>query len=249
MMRGRNSDGSWRTPWDQFEWGGPFVEGGSWQHTWAVPHDAAGLIAEMGGSEAFVAKLDRMLGLPPHFRVGSYGFEIHEMTEMASAGFGQYAHSNQPVHHVLYLFTCAGQPHKTQYWVRRVLSELYNPDSFPADEDNGEMASWYVLSSLGLYPHCPGHPSYVFSSPLFPAANLSLHDGKTLTIRAGTSDGKTLSDSPYTEWISWNGTAWGSLSISHEELIKGGELRFQLSEIPETSRRFTADQLPFSMGS
>jgi putative alpha-1,2-mannosidase len=203
----------------------------------------------MGGPESFVAKLDQMLALPPHFRVGSYEFEIHEMTEMASAGFGQYAHSNQPVHHVLYLYTCAGEPHKTQYWVRRVLSELYSPDSFPADEDNGEMASWYVLSALGLYPHCPGHPSYVFSSPLFPAAHLTLPDGKTLTIRADTRNGKTVSDSPYTESLAWNGTAWDSLSISHEELVNGGQLRFQLSATPETSRHFTADHLPFSMTS
>ncbi|MES2463602.1 MAG: GH92 family glycosyl hydrolase [Armatimonadota bacterium] len=247
MMRGRNSDGSWRTPWDQFEWGGPFVEGGTWQHSWGVPHDPAGLIATMGGREAFTAKLDQMLALPPHFRVGSYGFEIHEMTEMASADFGQYAHSNQPVHHALYLFTCAGQPHKTQRWVRRVLTELYSSESFPADEDNGEMASWYVLSALGLYPLCPGHPSYVFSSPLFPAAHLSLPQGKTLTIRAKTEGEQDVIDAPYTKEIAWNGATWSSLSIGHDELIQGGELSVVLSDTPDTSRRFTSDQLPFSV--
>jgi predicted alpha-1,2-mannosidase len=247
MMRGRNSDGSWRTPWDSFEWGGPFVEGGAWQHAWGVPHDPAGLISIMGGPEAFTAKLEQMLTTPPHFRVGSYGFEIHEMTEMASVDFGQYAHSNQPVHHVLYLFTSAGQPHKTQHWVRRVLSELYTPDSLPADEDNGEMASWYVLSALGLYPLCPGHPSYVFSSPLFPVAHFTLGNGKTLTVRAETENGNAVSDSSYTKSITWNGNVWDSLSISHEELIKGGELRFQLTDMQDTSRRFTNEQLPFAV--
>ena len=249
MMRGRNSDGSWRTPWDPFEWGGPFVEGGAWQHTWGVLHDPAGLIAAMGGPATFTAKLDQMLTGPAHFRVGSYGFEIHEMTEMAAADFGQYAHSNQPVHHVLYLYACAGQPEKTQRWVRRVLSELYTPDSFPADEDNGEMASWYVLSALGIYPLCPGHPSYGFSSPLFPAAHLALPGGKTLTIRAETEPGKSVSDSPYTKSVEWNGKSHGNLWIGHKALVAGGELRFQLSDSPDTQRHFTADQLPFSASS
>jgi hypothetical protein len=174
-MRGRNANGSWRDPWDEFEWGGPFVEGGSWQHTWGVPHDPAGLIEAMGGPEPFVARLERMLTGSPHFRVGSYGFEIHEMTEMACVPFGQYAHSNQPVHHALYLFACAGRPDLTQYWVRRVLTELYSPDRFAGDEDNGDMSAWYLFSALGLYPLCPGHPSYILGSPPLAARRQDPH--------------------------------------------------------------------------
>jgi predicted alpha-1,2-mannosidase len=247
MMRGRNADGSWREPWDEFEWGGAFVEGGSWQHTWGVPHDPAGLIAAMGGPEAFVAKLEQMLTGPPRFRVGSYGFEIHEMTEMACAGFGQYAHSNQPVHHALYLFTAAGRPDFTQYWVRRVLTDLYSPDHFCGDEDNGEMSAWYILSALGLYPLCPGHPSYVLGSPLFPAAHLSLPAGKVLTVRATTDSDRPLADCPYVQSVSWNGQPWTRLWIGHAELMPGGELRFLLSNQPPPRRRYTPEELPFSL--
>jgi predicted alpha-1,2-mannosidase len=247
MMRGRNADGSWREPWDAFEWGGAFVEGGSWQHTWGVPHDPAGLIEQMGGAEAFVAKLERMLTGPPHFRVGSYGFEIHEMTEMACAGFGQYAHSNQPVHHALYLFTCAGRPDRTQYWVHRVLSELYSPDHFPGDEDNGEMSAWYILSALGLYPLCPGHSSYVLGRPLFPAARLSLPGGRVLTVRAAAENDQPLAHCPYVQSVTWNGEPWTRLWIGHADLVRGGELRFLLSDQPPAQRRFTREDLPFSL--
>jgi predicted alpha-1,2-mannosidase len=255
MMRGRNADGTWREPWDAFEWGGPFVEGGPWQHAWGVPHDPAGLIAQMGGAEAFVAKLEQMLTVPPRFRVGSYGFEIHEMTEMACAGFGQYAHSNQPVHHALYLFTCAGRPDRTQYWVRRVLAELYSPDGFSGDEDNGEMSAWYVLSALGLYPLCPGHPSYVLGSPLFPAAHLSLPGGRVLTVRAVAEGGRPLGAGvphevgwgPYVQSVTWNGQPWTRLWIGHAELMQGGELRFVMSDTPPVSRRFTPEEMPCSL--
>lgn len=247
MMRGRNADGTWRTPWDPYEWGGPFVEGGAWQHAWGVPHDPAGLIAAMGGPEAFVEKLERMLTQTPGFRVGSYGVEIHEMTEMACAGFGQYAHSNQPVHHALYLFACAGRPDRTQYWVRRVLAELYSPDRLPGDEDNGEMSAWYVLSALGLYPLCPGHPSYVLGSPLFPTLHLTLPEGKTLTVRAETQGSKPLADCPYVHSVTWNGEPWTRLWIGHADLMRGGELRFLLSDTPPAPRRYAEDELPFSL--
>jgi len=247
MMRGRNADGSWRTPWDAMEWGGPFVEGGTWQHTWAVPHDPAGLIAAMGGPEAFTAKLEKMLTQEPRFRIGSYGTEIHEMTEMACAGFGQYAQSNQPVHHALYLFACAGRPDRNQYWVRRVLAELYSPDRLPGDEDNGEMSAWYILSALGLYPLCPGHPSYVLGSPLFPAAHLALPGGKTLTVRATTEAGKPLAECPYVHSVTWNGEPWTRLWISHGDLVAGGELHFHLSDTPDLSRTFSSEELPFSL--
>ncbi len=172
FMRGRNSDGSWQEPFDEFAWGGAFIEGSVWQCGWAVPYDVAGLIKLMGGKKKFTGKLDKMMQQPPQFNLGTYPLEIHEMTEMASVDFGQYAHSNQPAHHVLYLYASAGAPWKTQYWVRRVLSELYNPDSdgFAGDEDNGEMSCWYLFSALGFYPLCPGHPSYVFGSPLFKQA-------------------------------------------------------------------------------
>lgn len=244
FMRGKNADGTWEEPWNEFAWGGAYVEGGPWQSTWAVPHDPAGLIELMGGPEAFTAKLDQMMALPPHFDAGSYGFEIHEMTEMAVADFGQYAHSNQPVHHVLYLYAYAGQPQKTQYWVRRVLDELYSadPDGFAGDEDNGEMASWYVLSALGIYPVCPGHPSYVLGGPLFPRVTVALPGGKSLTITGENNSAENV----YVQNLRWNGAAYGKTWVSHEALIGGGELTFTMGQAPQTKQTYGSDDLPYS---
>lgn len=244
FMRGRNTDGSWREPFDEFEWGGPYVEGSAWQCSWAVPHDPAGLMDLVGGPEAMAAKLDRMMELPPKFHVGSYGFEIHEMAEMAHAKFGQYAHSNQPVHHVLYLYACAGQPWKTQYWVRRVLDELYStkPDGFPGDEDNGEMSCWYLLSALGLFQLCPGHPSYVLGSPLFPKVTVNLSSGRTLVI---TGEGNS-SENVYARQVAWNSEPHRKLWIAHEELAQGGELTFVMDSQPSEVTP-QAEDLPYSL--
>ena len=184
FMRGRNRDGSWVTPFSPTTWGGPYVEGGAWQSTWNVPHDPAGLIKLMGGADAFTAKLDEFLSMEPIFDSGTYWAEIHEMTEMAAVDFGQYAHSNQPVHNILYLYAAAGKPWRTEYWVRRILDELYSPDIQPGDEDNGEMSSWYILSALGIYPLCPGRPEYVLGSPLFKKATVHLKDGKTFVVNS-----------------------------------------------------------------
>lgn len=223
FMRGKNADGSW-AEFREFRWGDPYVEGGPWQSTWAVPHDPAGLIALMGGAEAFVAKLEQMLTMPPHFEEGHYGFEIHEMTEMACADFGQYAHSNQPVHHVLYLFTAAGRPDRTQYWVNRVLNELYTPDVFPGDEDNGEMSAWYLLSALGLYPLCPGDPTWVLGAPLFDRAVVRLSSGQEVVIEAERTDATQI----YAQEVAWNGAACAAQTIDHAAVIEGGVLRFKM---------------------
>ena len=227
FMRGRKADGEWAA-FNEWQWGDPYVEGGPWQSTWGVPHDPAGLIELMGGTQAFVAKLEQMLALPPRFEVGHYGFEIHEMTEMACAAFGQYAHSNQPVHHALYLFTAAGRPDLTQHWVRRVLNELYTPEVFPGDEDNGEMAAWYLLSALGLYPHCPGRASWTLTAPLFPRAVIRMEDGSELIIEApDVSD-----NSRYVQQVTFNSERHNRLWLSHNEVAQGGVLHFQMTGQP-----------------
>lgn len=171
FMRARNADGGWGD-FREFEWGGPYIEGGPWQHSFNVPHDPQGLAKLFGGTAALCEKVEKMLLSPPHFEVGSYGFEIHEMTEMALARFGQYAHSNQPVHNYLFFFALAGMPERTSSWVHRVGRELYSPDFFPADEDNGEMAAWYVFACLGIYPFCPGKRKYVCFEPFARKAEL-----------------------------------------------------------------------------
>lgn len=244
FMRAKNAQGEWRAPFNQYEWGGPYVEGGPWQSTWAVQQDPAGLIALMGGKERFIAKLDQMMVEPPRYDVGGYGNEIHEMTEMAVTHFGQYGHGNQPVHHVLYLFAAAGQPQKTQYWVRRVMNELYSPDGFAGDEDNGEMGSWYVLNALGMYSLCPGRTEYVLGSPLFKSVRLRVPGRPNLTIQAPTNSDKNV----YVQKVSLNGKTHEPIWIDYADLAKGGTLRFDMgAKARERDYSRTPELLPHSM--
>ena len=242
FLWGKKADGAWLPDFDQYAWGGPYVEGGPWQSTWAVPHDPAGLMALMGGQRPFLQKLDRLLLQPPTFHVGTYGGVIHEMAEMGAVPFGQYDQGNQPVHLALYLFTAAGCPWKTQYWTRRVLDTLYSPDNYPGDEDNGEMASWYVLNALGVYPLCPGHPSYVFGSPLFPEARLTLAGGKTLRLSAPANSAQNV----YVNHITRNGKTHTALWITHRDLVQGGVIEFTMARRP-AARPLAATDFPFSM--
>ncbi len=184
FIRGRLKDGSWVTPFNPCAWGGPYVEGSAWQCSWAVPHDVSGLIHAFGGSEGLIAKLDAMLTAPPHFDSGGYPNEVHEMTEMALVDFGQYAHSNQPVHNVLWLYALAGAPEKCQRAVHRVLNELYShtPRGLAGDEDNGEMCAWFMFAAMGLYPSCPGSPSYTLGLPWLPRFVIRKPDGSDLMI-------------------------------------------------------------------
>lgn len=245
FMRGRRANGAWVKPFDEFDWSAAFIEGSAWQYSWAVPHDWAGLMRLLGGRKKFAARLDRLLTLPPRFSAGLCGREIHEMTEMAAADFGQYAHSNEPVHHVLYFFTCAGQPWKTQYWIRRVLTELYHsgPAGFCGDEDTGQMSAWYVFNALGIYPMCPGHPSYVFGSPLFPKAVIRWPDRKPLVIAARENSPKH----PYVWNLHWNGRPYRKTWISHADLIRGGLIAFDMSSRPNRRRRFSGEELPYAL--
>jgi predicted alpha-1,2-mannosidase len=243
FLRGRNADGSWPQPFQEFAWTRDYVEGGPWQHTWSAPHDAAGLIALLGGDEAFVAKLERMLALPPRFELGRYPTTIHEMTEMAAVPFGQYAHSNEPVHHVLHLFTAAGRPDLAQHWVRRVLNELYTPDAFCGDEDNGAMGSWYVLNALGLYALTPGHPAWVLGAPLFPRAVVQLGGGQALEIRTANF----APDAPYVADVHLNGRRVDSLELSHAALAGGGELVFTMTTDAACARARGKLPRPFSL--
>ncbi len=242
LMRGKHIDGRWLDDFDPFAWDTrAYVEGSAWQYSWAVPQDPAGLIALHGGARRFVARLDEMMRTPAHFSVRGYPYEIHEMTEMALADFGQYAHSNQPVHHVLYLYSSAGRPDRTQHWVRRVMDELYHsgPTGLPGDEDNGEMSAWYVLNALGLFPLCPGHPTWVFGSPLVKHARVKMPNGKKLEIAAPRNGAK----SPYVRAMTWRGKAQTALWIDHAELASGGVLNFAMSAKP-VSRKFKPGELP-----
>ena len=219
FLRGKNGNGSWVEPFDPVTWGDPYVEGAAWQHRWDAPHDVAGLMERLGGKERVVAALEEMLTMEASFNVGAYKQEIHEMSEMAAVRFGQYAHSNQPVHHVLYLFAAAGRPDRTRFWVRRVMNELYKPNTFAGDEDTGSMAAWFILSALGFYPICPGKPEYTLGVPLFPRTTVHLGSRKTLVIDgegAFAGDGGVL----------LNGQRVPGSTVSHDEIVGGGQLRF-----------------------
>ena len=174
-----------------------------------------------------------MMGMPSAFHVGEYHTTIHEMTEMAAIHFGQYAHNNQPVHHVLYLYAAVGQPWKTQYWTRRACRELYNsgPDGFCGDEDNGEMSSWYILSSIGLFPACVGKPEYTLTSPLFDRVSLHLQGDKQFGIRTL----KNEMNNPYVQSRKLDGKEYKSETISHDRLVQGGELLVEMGNTPVTN--------------
>jgi predicted alpha-1,2-mannosidase len=218
FFRGKKSDGSYLEPFSPVRWGDPYVEGSAYQHRFDAPHAMAELMVAMGAKAKVVAELEKMLTMAPDFEVGAYGSEIHEMSEMAAVNFGQYAHSNQPSHHILYVFTVAGRQDRTAYWTRRVMEELYSPDLFAGDEDTGSMAAWYVLSSLGFYPLCPAKPEYVLGAPLFVRATVHLPGERTLVVENGYKGGDairtTLDRKPL------DGT------VGHAALIAGGRLRF-----------------------
>ena len=176
LMRGKNQDGSWQSPFNPFKWGDAFTEGNSWHYTWGVFHDIQGLIDLMGGRKEFVGMLDSIFVMPPTFDDSYYGEVIHEIREMQIAGMGQYAHGNQPIQHMLYLYDYAGEPWKTQYWVRETMNKLYKatPDGYCGDEDNGQTSAWYVFSALGFYSVCPATDQYALGAPLFRRVTLSL---------------------------------------------------------------------------
>jgi predicted alpha-1,2-mannosidase len=243
FMRPKNAEGQWVAPFDPFAWGGSYAEGGPWQNSWFVPQDPAGLAALLGGPEKLAARLDQLLGLPPVFHTGAYHQVIHEMSEMANVNFGQYDQGNQPVFHVLYLYAACGQPWKTEYWTRRVCDELFNASAkgFPGDEDNGSMASWYILSSIGFYPLCPGTTEYMFTSPRFSKVTLHLSQDKTFTITAASNSAKNV----YVQTRALNGAKDSQTWISHHDLMQGGELRLNMGSEPNM-RAVQAEELPYS---
>lgn len=225
FFRGKNADGTWLSPFNSFVWGSPYEEGSAWQHRWDAPHAISQIMQSMGGQSVAADALDKMLSTPPIFHVGVYGSEIHEMSEMAAVPFGQYAHSNQPSHHMLYLFAHAGRADRLQFWARRVMNELYSPDGFAGDEDTGSMAAWYILSSLGIYQVCPGVPEYTFGSPLFTRATVHLPGDKKLVVEAPANTPETV----YVRSVQFNGARQSGPTITHKQLVAGGTLRFEMT--------------------
>jgi len=243
MMRGKNENGEFQSPFNPFKWGDAFTEGNSWHYTWSVFHDVQGLIDLMGGKEKFVAKLDSVFSLPPVYDDSYYGGMIHEIKEMQIANMGQYAHGNQPIQHMIYLYNYAGAPEKAQYWSREVLNRLYKPtpDGYCGDEDNGQTSAWYVFSALGFYPVCPATDEYVLGAPLFKKAVIHLENGKQVVINAPANS----SESRYVSSTTWNKKNYSKLYINHSALQKGAVLEFKMSKNP-INRTFVPADFPFS---
>lgn len=244
FMRGRKLDGSW-ADFDAFEWGGPYCEGNAWHYNWSVFHDVQGLIDLTGGDERFVAKIDSVFALPGIVKYGTYGTKIHEMLEMELAKMGQYAQGNQPIQHMIYLYSYAGQPWKTQYWIRQVMDRLYNSseNGYPGDEDQGGMSSWYVLSALGIYSVCPGTDEYVLGSPKFRKATITMEDDKKFVIEAkGNSK-----DNVYIQNATLNGKRHTRNYIHYSDIVNGGVLELQMGNQPEKTRGTAKEDRPFSL--
>lgn len=244
LMRGRNENGSFQTPFNPFKWGDAFTEGNSWHYTWSVFHDPAGLAKLMGGEEVFNSMLDSVFSLPPIYDDSYYGHTIHEIREMQIMNMGNYAHGNQPIQHMIYLYNYSAQPWKAQYWCREVMERLYTPlpDGYCGDEDNGQTSAWYVFSALGFYPVCPTSNEYIVGSPLFNSAKIHLENGKTVEIKAPNN----AKDRRYIKSATLNGKPYTKNYITFEELMDGCNLEFEMSAQPNTQRGIKNSDKPYS---
>lgn len=244
LMRGKNENGEFMAPFSPLKWGDAFTEGNSWHYTWSVFHDPAGLIGLMGGKDSFVLMLDSVFSVPPLFDDSYYGQVIHEIREMTVMNMGNYAHGNQPIQHMIYLYNYAGQPWKAQYWLRQVMNRMYTPtpDGYCGDEDNGQTSAWYVFSALGFYPVAPGTTQYVIGAPLFKKATLHFENGKNLVINAPNNSEKNI----YIESMTFNGKNYTKNYLDHNELYQGGVLDIQMSDKPNFNRGVNPEDLPYS---
>lgn len=242
LMRGRLENGQFASPFNPLKWGDAFTEGNSWHYTWSVFHDPQGLINLMGGNEAFNQMLDSVFSLPPVFDDSYYGFTIHEIREMQIMNMGNYAHGNQPIQHMIYLYGYSGQPWKTQYWIRQVMNRLYNanPDGYCGDEDNGQTSAWYVFSALGFYPVCPGSNQYVIGVPYFKNITVHLENGRKLNIN-GNGDGC------YINRMTLDGRDYQHNYLDHNTLINGANLVFHLNTVPNKQRGTSPADAPYSL--
>lgn len=244
LMRGKNKDGKFMAPFSPLKWGDAFTEGNSWHYTWSVFHDPQGLIDLMGGDDVFVGMLDSVFSVPPVFDDSYYGQVIHEIREMTVMNMGNYAHGNQPIQHMIYLYNYAKQPWKAQYWLRQVMDRLYTPtpDGYCGDEDNGQTSAWYVFSALGFYPVCPGTDQYVLGAPLFKNATVHFENGKTLEIKAPQNSRTNI----YIKDMKVNGAEYSKNYLTHSLLQNGGVIDCVMSDAPNTERGIGMADAPYS---
>ena len=243
LMVGKDDKGVFNPKFDAVDWSGEFCEGNSWHWSFCVFHDPQGLINLMGGKKEFNAMMDSVFVIPGKQGMESRGM-IHEMREMQVMNMGQYAHGNQPIQHMVYLYNYSSEPWKAQYWIREIMNKLYTagPDGYCGDEDNGQTSAWYVFSALGFYPVCPGTDEYIIGTPLFKSAKLHLENGKTITIKA---DNNQL-DNRYIKEMKVNGKSQTRNFLTHDQLIKGANIQFQMSPVPNKQRGTKEKDVPYS---
>ncbi len=248
---GKNRSGSWTFGKDQFDptrWGGDYTETNAWNMAFSVPQDGQGLANLYGGRENLAKKLDQFFSIKGTFNAGGYGGEIHEMKEAREIKLGQYGHSNQPSHHIPYMYDFAGRPDRTQQVVRDILARAYVGSDFGqgyiGDEDNGEMSAWYVFSSLGFYPLTMGSPEYAIGSPLFKKATIHLESGKDLVINAPENSKENV----YIQSVQLNGQNYDKCYFLHSDLEQGGTIDFNMGSTP-SSWGSSEDAMPASITS
>lgn len=243
FMRSKDRKGNFSKNFKADSWSKGYTEGSAWQNSWAVYHDFEGLINLFPSKDKFLEHITNLANQKPTFDVGSYGFEIHEMSELAAIDFGQVAISNQPSFHIPYLYSYIGKPESTEVLLRQLMKRAFKPtfDAYPGDEDNGSMSAWYILNACGFYPVCPGSKEYVIGIPLLDKVTLHLSNGETLKITAEENhdhfnfvDKVTVNDEPYNK-----------LYLNHDEIMKGMDLDFKLGLVPR-HKTYEKDQLPFS---
>ena len=217
-------------PFSPLKWGDAFTEGNAWHYTWSVFHDPQGLIDLMGGKQVFNQMLDSVFNVPPLFDDSYYGAVIHEIREMQIMNMGNYAHGNQPVQHMIYLYGYSGEPWKTQYWIRQTMDRMYNanPDGYCGDEDNGQTSAWYVFSAMGFYPVCPGSGEYVLGAPRFDEMTLHLENGKNVSIKARNNEDENC----YVKALQLNGAPYTKNYVTRTDLMNGAsQLRVMITFI------------------
>ena len=244
LMCGRNQDGTFQRPFSPYKWGDAFTEGNSWHYTWSVFHDPQGLINLMGGKDNFNAMLDSVFIVPPIFDDSYYGGTIHEIREMQIMNMGNYAHGNQPIQHMLYMYGYSGQPWKSQYWIREAMDKLYSaaPDGYCGDEDNGQTSAWYVFSALGFYPVCPGSNQYVLGTPYFDKVTLHLENGNDVVITADNNS----PENRYVDVMQLNGSVYEKNYLTHSDLLSGARIAYTMVATPNKQRGTAPEAAPYS---
>lgn len=236
FFRGRQSDGNWSAPFEEFATGRDYTEATPWHYRFFVPHDVNGLIQLFGSREAFIREMDRLFTLESD----EMQLDVSDVTGL----MGQYAHGNEPSHHMAYLYNYVGQPWKTQELTRRLLHEMYapTPEGIIGNEDCGQMSAWYVFSSLGFYSVCPGSNEFALTAPQFPKAVVRLANGRTLTV---TADNPRRS--VYIASVTLDGKPIDRNYITYDELMQGGELHFALRPRPDYERGTDDAAAPHSL--